>query len=173
MLESHRHPFPPQVTMRSDSGSTGSNAGRERPSQSLTSLPRRTLRFEEVALNELEPGSYAYRVTLAGGVKDRLFVGEGGSVAVGATGFEGAARAALRAVEAYADVPLTLHSCRKTESAGRELMLVVLSVAGNEFQDLAGAVVVRGDESKAAALAVLDATNRWLEVRGRTGALRA
>jgi hypothetical protein len=77
-----------------------------------------------------------------------------------------AARAAVHAIQAYADVPFTLESCNKTHIAGRDLILVIVGVSGERSQDLAGAVVVRGDESRAAALAVLDATNRWLETRG-------
>jgi hypothetical protein len=108
-------------------------------------------------------------VTLSG-QSDRVFVGEGSSVVLGTGQMTAAARATVHAVQAYADVPFTLESCNKTAVAGRELILVVVAVSDEPSVDLAGAVVVRGDEPRAAALAVLDATNRWLEMRARQAA---
>jgi len=93
-----------------------------------------------------------------------VFVGEGKSVVLGAP-MTAAARATVRAIEAYAHARFTLESIRKTHVAGRELILVVVSASTKPPLELTGAVVIRGDESKAAALAVLDATNRWLDYR--------
>jgi len=143
-------------------------------SAALPSAPRsaqrrsssRLLRFQEVELTQPRPDHISCRVTLTG-KEDRVFIGEGSSVVLGAGQMNAAARAAVHAVRAYAEAPLTLESCNKTHVAGRDLVLVVLNVGVEPAQDLAGAVIVRGDEAKAAALAVLHATNRWLETRVR------
>ena len=126
----------------------------------------RLLRFEEVELSQPQPGRISCRVTLAGH-EDRVFIGEGSSVVLNAGQMNAAARAAVHAIQAYTDVQVKLESCNKTTVAGRDLVLVLLHIPSDSAQDLAGAVVVRGDDSRAAALAVLDATNRWLEMRSR------
>lgn len=114
-------------------------------------------------------GNASCRVTLAGH-GGRLFVGEG-TAGAGVAPMNAAARAAVLAVQAYADLPVTLESVKKTYLADRHLILVVVGIANEPSQALAGAVLVRGDESKAATFAVLDATNRWLETRSRPGAI--
>jgi hypothetical protein len=129
--------------------------------------PRRLLRFEDIEVSQPAPESFSCRVTLAG-QRDRVFIGEGKSVVLGAA-TTAAARATLRAIQAYANARLTLESIRKTNVGGRDLILVVVSVSAHPPQELAGAVVVRGDDSKAAALAVLDATNRWLDLHNTEG----
>jgi hypothetical protein len=129
--------------------------------------PRRLLRFEDIEVRQPTPDSFSCRVTLSG-PRDRVFMGEGTSVVLGVAS-TAAARATLRAIEAYADARFTLESIRKTQVGGRELILVIVSAAGLPRQELAGAVVIRGDESKAAVLAVLDATNRWLESHNKQG----
>lgn len=133
------------------------------PAERAVARPR-VLRFEDVETSQTQFGTPLCRVTLAG-QGDRLFVGEGTSVAGGT--MKAAAQAAVRAVQAFADVPVTLESIKKTYLADRNLILVVVGIAGEPPQALAGAVLIRGDESKAATLAVLDATNRWLETRSR------
>lgn len=129
--------------------------------------PRRLLRFEDVEVTQPTPDTFSCRVTLAG-QRDRVFIGEGKSIVLGAA-ITAAARAALRAVEAYASSRFTLESIRKTHVGERELILVVVSVSSHPSQELTGAVVVRGNEPKAAALAVLDATNRWLDSHSASG----
>jgi hypothetical protein len=129
---------------------------------------RRRLRFEDIQVTQLSAESFSCRVTLSGS-RDRLFMGEGTSVVLGVA-MTAAARATLRAVEAYADARFTLESIRKTHVGGRDLMLVIVSPAAQPRQELAGAVVIRGDDTRAAALAVLDATNRWLESHTRSSA---
>lgn len=123
--------------------------------------PRRLLRFDSVEVSQPAPDSFSCRVTLSG-QRDRLFIGEGNSVVLGAP-TTAAARATVRAIQAYSDARFTLESIRKMHVAGRDLMLVVISVSTHPPQELTGAVVIRGDEPKAAVLAVLDATNRWLD----------
>jgi len=126
---------------------------------------RRVLRFEEIKVRQLTADSFSCRVTLSG-PKDRVFVGEGTSIVLGVP-MTAAARATLRAIEAYANARFTLESIRKTNVGGREVILVIVSESTHPRRELTGAVVVHGDESRAAALAVLDATNRWLESHGR------
>jgi hypothetical protein len=127
--------------------------------------PRRLLRFEDVEVRQPTSGSFACRVTLSGS-RDRVFMGEGTSVVLGVP-MTAAARATLRAIEAYADARFTLESIRKTNVGDRDLILVIVTASTRPRLELTGAVVVRGDESRAAALAVLDATNRWLELHSR------
>jgi hypothetical protein len=128
-------------------------------------ISRRLLRFVDVEL-ESRPNSISCRVTLKGHA-DHVFIGEGTSVVLGPGHMQAAARATVHAIRAYANVQVNLESCAKTQVGGRDLVLVVVSVSNEPGQDLAGAVVVHGDDSRAAALAVLDATNRWLETRVR------
>lgn len=123
--------------------------------------PRRILRFENLDLRQPSPDSFVCRVTLSG-PRDRVFMGEGTSVVLGLA-ITAAARATLRAIETYARARFTLESIRKTHVGGRELILVIVTAATLPRQELTGAVVIRGDETRAAVLAVLDATNRWLE----------
>jgi hypothetical protein len=88
-------------------------------------------------------------------------------VVLGSSQAQAAARATVHAIREFADVPIALESCSLTTVGSRTIVVVVVTVPGEGVRDLAGAVIVRGDESRAAALAVLDATNRWLELRGR------
>jgi hypothetical protein len=131
-----------------------------------TSTSARRLRFDDVEVTSPRPDQVSCRVTLTA-QDDRVFVGEGSSVVLGTAQMNAAARATVHAVQAFADTKVTLESCNKTHLGGRDVVLVVLSVSADPPQELIGAVMVRGDESKAAALAVLDATNRWLETRVR------
>ncbi len=126
---------------------------------------RRLLRFDDISVTQPGPDRFFCRVTL-NGQRDRVFIGEGNSLILGAA-MTAAARATVRAIEAYADARFTLESIRKTQVGGRELILVVVSVSTQPRQELTGAVVIRGDEARAAALAVLDATNRWLEMHSK------
>ena len=134
------------------------------PNRRSSGTGRRLLLFNDVELNNPRPDTVACRVTLSGH-QNQIFIGEGTSVVLGSAQMNAAARATIHAVRAFANVQLTLESCTKTNAAGRDVALVVVGVDGQEV--LAGAVVVRGDDSKAAALAVLHATNRWLEVHGK------
>jgi hypothetical protein len=131
------------------------------PTSAPTNAPRRLLRFEDIAITQPGPDSFSCRVTLCG-QRDRVFIGEGNSPVLGAA-MTAAARATLRAIEAYAGARFTLESIRKTNVGDRVLILVVITSSTRPRQELTGAVVVRGDEPTAAVRAVLDATNRWLE----------
>jgi hypothetical protein len=134
----------------------------ERPAR--RSRPPRSLRFDELEITRHAEDAVCCRVTL-GAATDRLFVGEGtGALVKGGTA-NAAARAAVYALRAYSDVPFLLESCTKARLNGRVLMIALITIPTHPNQHLVGAVVVRGDESRAAALAVLDATNRWLEGR--------
>ena len=157
----HRFPMTPD---QSSPTSTATSPDRDGAADSARPS-RRLLRFVDVEL-ETRPNSVACRVTLKG-QSDSVIVGEGTSVVLGPGQMQAAARATVHAIRAWADVPVNLESCAKTQVAGRDLVLVVVSVSSEPAQDLAGAVVVRGDDSIAAALAVLDATNRWLETHAR------
>lgn len=121
---------------------------------------RRTLRFEEFATRP-SAGGLACRVTLESDRK-RVFIAEGPPVADGNPTVVDAAHAAVHAVSAYAKKPMMLASCSKVVFGGRPIVVAV--VAAREGAILTGAVLVKGDECKAAVLAVLDATNRWLEL---------
>jgi hypothetical protein len=131
-------------------------------------VPRRLLRFEDVEVRQDASECVYCRVTL-GGQSDRQFVGEGSSVVLGSASMTAAARATVHALQTYTDERFTLESINKTSVAGRDLIVAVVGIANRPAQELTGAVVIHGDEARAAALAVLDATNRWLETHNRQG----
>jgi hypothetical protein len=129
--------------------------------------PRRLLRFDDIEVRQTTADSFACRVTLSA-PRDRIFMGEGMSSVLGVP-MTAAARATLRAIEVYAGARFTLESIRKTHVGDRELILVIVSESSQPRLELTGAVVIRGDEPEAAARAVLDATNRWLERHNTQG----
>src|SRR4051812_10862530 len=96
--------------------------------------PRRLLRFDEISVTQPAPDRFSCRVTLSG-QRDRVFIGEGQSVVLGAP-MTAAARATLRAIEAYANARFTLESIRKTFVGERDLILVVVSVSTRPTQEL-------------------------------------
>lgn len=128
---------------------------------------RRLLRFDDIEVGSLTAGSFTCRVTLSG-PRNRVFMGEGTSFVSGVAS-TAAARATLRAIELYAGARFTLVSIRKTHVGERDLILVIVSVSTHPRVELTGAVIIQGDETRTAALAVLDATNRWLEMHTSQG----
>jgi hypothetical protein len=131
-------------------------------------VPRRLLRFEDVEIREDANECVSCRVTL-GAQADRVYVGEGSSVVLGSAPMTAAARATVHAIQGYTDERFTLESINKASVDGRDLIVAIVGIANRPAQELTGAVVIHGDEARAAALAVLDATNRWLETHNTQG----
>jgi hypothetical protein len=80
---------------------------------------------------------------------------------------EGAARATVAALESVMEKhSLILEGARVVSEMDREVVLVVVrGVGGRESVLLTGTAAVRENAEQAAVLAVMDATNRWVEAR--------
>jgi len=125
---------------------------------------RRRIYFEDVEVRRSRSKGVACRVTLRKG--DESYVGE-------AEGFENerlrielAARATLSAIRQAEgeDRALALEGCRLLDAFDREFVFVgVTAREGRETALMTGSAEVRESAETASVLAVLDATNRWLE----------
>jgi hypothetical protein len=120
---------------------------------------KRSLRFEGFVTRPSSSGGLACRVTLESD-RNRVFIAEGPPSPKPT--IQDAAKAAVHAVSAYARQPMTLANCEKARLGGREVVVAIVN--GREGETFTGAVMVKQDECTAAVLAVLDATNRWLEL---------
>ncbi len=80
---------------------------------------------------------------------------------------EGAARAALAVLERLLERDtLALEGAKVVEAFDRSMVVaVVQGLGGREARLLTGTAEVRDNPERAAVLAVLDATNRWIELR--------
>jgi len=124
----------------------------------------RALYFEDVEIRGSRTKGVLCRVTLRRG--DEQFVGE-------AEGFESdkgrvelSARAALAAIALSegADGRLSLEGCKVVTAFDRELVLVgVMARIARQSTLLTGSCEIRESAETSAALAVLNATNRWVE----------
>jgi hypothetical protein len=125
------------------------------PPAVVDELPKRRLYFEDVEVRRSRTRGVACRVTLKKGLE--TFVGE-------AEGMEnGAALAAIAAAEGDRRV-LGLEGCRQLEAFERQFVFVgVTARVGRESSLLTGSAEVKESPEQSAVLAVLDATNRWVE----------
>lgn len=80
---------------------------------------------------------------------------------------ESAARAAVAVLERLLERDaMVLDGAKVVEAFDREVAFVVVQgMGGRESRFLTGTAEVRGNPERAAVLAVLDATNRWIELR--------
>jgi len=126
--------------------------------------PRRRLYFEDVEVRRSRSKGVACRVTLRKG--DQTFVGESEGLENERLRIELAARAALTAIalaEGNSRV-LGLEGCRVVEAFEREFVFVgVTTRKGRETALMTGSAEIRESPETASVLAVLDATNRWIE----------
>src|SRR6185369_14694904 len=125
---------------------------------------RRRLYFEDVEVRRSRSKGVACRVTLRKG--DQTFVGESEGLENERLRIELAARAALTAIalaEGNSRV-LGLEGCRVVEAFEREFVFVgVTTRKGRETALMTGSAEIRESPETASVLAVLDATNRWIE----------
>lgn len=132
-------------------------------------VPRRRIYFEDVEVRRSRTKGVACRVTLRKG--EQTFIGEAEGVENERLRVELAARAALVAirqaeVEGGADEPvLGLEGCKMIEAFERTFVFVGITArAGRDSALMTGSAEVKESAETASVLAVLDATNRWLEL---------
>lgn len=126
--------------------------------------PRRRIYFEDVEVRRSRSKGVACRVTLRKG--DQSFIGEAEGLENERLRIELAARATLAAItqaEGEARM-LGLEGCRTVDAFEREFVFVgVTARVGRDTTLMTGSAEVRESAETASVLAVLDATNRWIE----------
>jgi hypothetical protein len=126
--------------------------------------PRRRIYFEDVEVRRSRTKGIACRVTLKKG--DETYIGEAEGMENERHRVELAARAALSAIRlAEGDERvLSLEGCRLIDAFDREFVFVgVTSRHARETSLTTGSAEIRESPETASVLAVLDATNRWLD----------
>jgi hypothetical protein len=129
--------------------------------------PGRGIYFEDVEVRRSRSAGLACTVTLRAGAEKHI--GEASGVETARARGELAATAAVRALTPLLSdgVTLAFESCAVVPAADREFAFVVVSGrSGRETTILSGSCEVRDGVETAAALAVLDATERWMERGG-------
>lgn len=129
--------------------------------------PGRGIYFEDVEVRRSRSAGLACTVTLRAGA-DR-HTGEASGVETARARGELAATATVRALTPLLSdgVSLAFESCMVVSSSDRDFAFVVVSGrSGRETTILSGSCEVRDGVETAAALAVLDATERWMERGG-------
>lgn len=126
--------------------------------------PRRHLYFEDVEVRRSRSKGVACRVTLRKG--DQSYIGEAEGLENERLRIELAARATLQAiVQAEGEGrALGLEGCRVVDAFEREFVFVGITVrTGRESMLLTGSAEIKESPETSSVLAVLDATNRWIE----------
>ena len=125
---------------------------------------RRRIYFEDVEVRRSRTKGVACRVTLRKG--DQSFCGEAEGVESERSRVELAARATVIAIgEAEGDgFTIVLEGCKLLDAFEREFVFVGVSGrVGRETMLLTGSCEIKDRPETASVLAVLDATNRWIE----------
>jgi hypothetical protein len=125
---------------------------------------RRRIYFEDVEVRRSRTKGVACRVTLRKG--DQSFIGEAEGMENERLRVELAARAALAAIRQAEgeDRVLALEGCKVIEAFEHEFVFVgVTTRQGRNSALMTGSAEVRESPETASVLAVLDATNRWLD----------
>jgi hypothetical protein len=125
--------------------------------------PKRTLYFEDLEVRRSRTRGVACRVTLRRG--EQSFVGEAEGLENERQRIELAARATLSAIaESGEERPLGLEGCKVIDAFEREFVFAAVTTRmGREMVLLTGTAEVKESPETASVLAVLDATNRWIE----------
>jgi len=125
---------------------------------------RRRLYFEDIEVRRSRSKGVACRVTLRKG--EASFVGEAEGLENERLRIELAARATLSAIsQAEGDARvLGLEGCKTIEAFDRQFVFVGLTTrTGRDSALLTGSAEVKESQETASVLAVLDATNRWID----------
>ena len=142
-------------------GSVGEVTG-EHP---VVKSTRRRLYFEDVEVKRSRASGMSCRVTIRQG--EEIFVGEATGLESDRLRVETAAKAAVAAVQ-QADVArrtLSFEGARTISAFEREFVFVALTTRmGRETALLTGSAEIKDGVETASVLAVLDATNRWVEL---------
>jgi hypothetical protein len=128
------------------------------------SAARRRLYFEDIEVRRSRSKGVACRVTLRKG--ELAFVGEAEGLENERLRIELAARATLSAISQAEDNArvLGLEGCKTIEAFDRQFVFVGLTTrTGREAALLTGSAEVKESQETASVLAVLDATNRWID----------
>ena len=134
------------------------------PAVSFDPAQRRRLYFEDVEVRRSRTKGVACRVTLRKG--DLSFVGEAEGLENERLRIELAARATLSAIsQAEGDARvLGLEGCKSIEAFDRQFVFVgVTTRLGRESALLTGSAEIKESPETASVLAILDATNRWID----------
>jgi hypothetical protein len=127
---------------------------------------KRRIYFEDVEVRRSRTKGVTCRVTLRKG--DQTFVGEAEGMENERHRIELAARATLTALqqaETEGKLLLALEGTKSVAAFEREFVFAGITVkAGRDTVLLTGSAVVRESPETAGVLAVLDATNRWVEL---------
>jgi hypothetical protein len=125
---------------------------------------RRRIYFEDVEVRRSRSKGVACRVTLRKG--DQSFIGESEGMENERLRIELAARATLSAIRMAEgeERVLALEGCKVIEAFDHEFVFVgVTTRQGRDSALMTGSAEVRESPETASVLAVLDATNRWLD----------
>lgn len=125
---------------------------------------RRRIYFEDVEVRRSRLKGIACRVTLRKG--EETFVGEAEGMEHERARIELAARAAIAAMRAaeVGERQLAFEGCRVIDAFDRQFVFVGITTRlGRESTLTTGSAEVRESPETAGVLAVLDATNRWLD----------
>jgi hypothetical protein len=136
------------------------------PAPIIEEIPGRKLYFEDVEVRRSRTRGVAIKVTLKKG--EETFAGEVEGLVNDRQRIELAARATLDAIAAAdggGDVRfLALEGCRMLDAFERQFVFVGVTGRFNrETVLLTGSAEVKESPEQSAVLAVLDATNRWVE----------
>ncbi len=132
--------------------------------EAIAVLNKRRIYFEDVEVRRSRTRGVMCRVTLRKG--DESYVGEAEGIENERLRIELAARASLMAIKlAEGDERvLGLEGCRFLEAFDRNFVFVGVSTKhGRETALMTGSAEVRESPETASVLAILDATNRWLD----------
>jgi len=135
-----------------------------RPLPTVSGANGRKIYFEDVEVRRSRSKGVACRVTLRKG--DESFLGEAEGMENERIRIELAARAALAAIrQAEGDERvLALEGCRLVEAFDRTFVFVGVTIRESRESTLTtGSAEIRESPETASVLAVLDATNRWLD----------
>jgi hypothetical protein len=135
-----------------------------RPLPTVSGANGRKIYFEDVEVRRSRSKGVACRVTLRKG--DESFIGEAEGMENERIRIELAARAALSAIrQAEGDERvLALEGCRLVEAFERTFVFVGVTIRESRESTLTtGSAEIRESPETASVLAVLDATNRWLD----------
>ena len=132
--------------------------------EALAVLAKRRIYFEDVEVRRSRTRGVTCRVTLRKG--DQSYIGEAEGIENERLRIELAARASLSAIKlAEGDERvLGLEGCRVLDAFDRNFVFVGISTKhGRDTALMTGSAEVRESPETASVLAVLDATNRWLD----------
>ena len=130
----------------------------------VSSEVRRRLYYEDVEVRRSRSKGVACRVTLKKG--DEVFVGEAEGVENERQRIELAGRATLSAISSAEGAvrTLALEGCRQIEAFDKQFVFcAVAAKMGRDTALLTGSAEVKDSPEQSAVLAILDATNRWVE----------